>query len=47
MKRFLNSWTALVALITSPAILALVLIFGLHFHWEWVTGYPLPIIWPS
>jgi hypothetical protein len=50
MKRFLKSWTAFAALITSPLILTALLMFGLHWRmFPPFTGYPfpLPILWPA
>ncbi len=46
MKKLLNSWTTFAVLVTAPVVLSLVLMFGLHWRWLPIAGYPLPFPLP-
>jgi hypothetical protein len=46
MIRSIKPWLPLAAMIAAPVVVTFVLMFGLHWRWEWFTGYPLPIFMP-
>jgi uncharacterized membrane protein YphA (DoxX/SURF4 family) len=47
MKHTIKSWLPLAAMIAPLVAFTFVALFGLHWRWEWMTGYPLPILWPA